>query len=129
MWTIVDTPHQVKISTLQEGVSSLLPMTHNIHVVLILEYVSFFVFFNFNIWMYHCLIIESTMQDALIFGFHQGTFPLTTPSIHFSVSDLRLDIALIVPYSRVLGIKNIFQVRHKYSQKYICYGLDLVSDV
>ena len=38
-------------------------------------------------------------------------------------------IALSVPYSRVLGIKNIIQVNHKYSQKCACYGLDLVSDI
>ena len=53
--------------------------------------------------------------------------PLTTPLSHFRVSDFRLDIALIAPYSKVLGI-NIVQVSHKYLQKInVCYGLDLVS--
>ena len=76
--------------------------------------------------MYHCLFIESAIENVLTFGFHQTTIPLTKPPIYFRVSDLRLNIALIVPYSGVLGIKN---TNKKYSQKYICYSLDFVSDV
>ena len=69
------------------------------------------------------------MEDVLTFSFHQGTVPLTIPPVHLRVSDFIFNTSLIVPYSRVLAIRNIAQFGHKYSQKYICYGLDLVSDV
>ena len=36
-----------------------------------------------------------SQKVPLTFGFHQGTIPLTTPTIHFRVSDVRLDISLI----------------------------------
>lgn len=66
-------------------------------------------------------------RKRIDFWLHQGAVPLTTPLSHFRVSDFRLDIALIAPYSKVLGI-NIVQVSHKYLQKInVCYGLDLVS--
>ena len=40
-----------------------------------------------------------------MFSFHQGTIPLTAPSIHFRVSDLGLDVALIV-YTLFKGTKD-----------------------
>lgn len=43
------------------------------------------------------------MEYFLTFSFNQGIIPLTTPLIDVWASDLRLDRALIVPYSRVPG--------------------------
>lgn len=50
---------------------------------------------------------QSTIKDVLNYGFHQGNIPLTTPTIHFRVSDLILDIALIVPYIQGYWRSNI----------------------
>ena len=50
--------------------------------------------------------------------------PAYNPS-DYTTHSLRINIALIVHYSRVLEIKNIVQFSRKYLQTHICYGADL----
>ena len=110
MWKIVDSPDYTKMSTLQAY-----PVCPTWLIIFMRSLFSSvchkygLVCSNFS---------HSTIKDGLNYGFHQGTIPLTTPPIHFRVSDLILDIALIVPYSRVLEIIYIILISHNHSKKY-----------